>query len=545
MSMIQHNFTQGSPEWMQYRAEHFNASDAAAMLGCSPYKTRDDLLREMATGETKPVDAATQRRFDDGHRFEALARVKAEQIVGEDLYPVVGSEGRLSASFDGLTLMGETIWEHKTINDTLRGITDGAALPEYYRAQMEQQLMLSGADKVLFSATRWKDDELQEEMHVWYMPDFTMRGRLLQGWAQFAIDLASYTVPDKKVEAVGEKPSALPVLFVEVAGTLVTTDNIKEFRAGAEKLIAGIKTELKTDQDFADAEQMVKHLDEAEKRIDLLKDQMLSKTGDLNQILVTLEDIQQNLMRNTRLKLSKQVEAQKVNRRNQIVADAEKEFKTFLAGINAEFAPAVSITTVKPDFYLAIKGKRSFEMMVSSCNDLTAKSKIEANEIAAKVRGNLALLAEQKEYDFLFPNKQQLASMERDHLALVVTSKIEEYKVAEQKKRDAEIERQRAAAEQKRLDEEAQQQREDARQKLAAQPEPLKAAAPAQQEEKPVVYPPSAIRAAAPAPTTEAVGTIKRRPTSAQIIETLCDHYHANEATVTTWLREMNLERAA
>jgi putative phage-type endonuclease len=533
MSMIQHNFTQGSPEWMQYRAEHFNASDAAAMLGCSPYKTRDDLLREMATGETKPVDAATQRRFDDGHRFEALARVKAEQIVGEDLYPVVGSEGRLSASFDGLTLMGETIWEHKTINDTLRGITDGAALPEYYRAQMEQQLMLSGADKVLFSATRWKDDELQEEMHVWYMPDFTMRGRLLQGWAQFAIDLASYTVPDKKVEAVGEKPSALPVLFVEVAGTLVTTDNIKEFRAGAEKLIAGIKTELKTDQDFADAEQMVKHLDEAEKRIDLLKDQMLSKTGDLNQILVTLEDIQQNMMRATRLKLSRQVEAQKVTRRKQIVGDAEREFGKFLDGVNREFPSGVGVGMVSPNFEAAIKGKRSFDMMVSACNDLTAKSKIEANEIAAKVRGNLALLAEQKEYDFLFPNKQRLAFMERDHLTLMINSTIAGYK---------------ADQERKRQEEEAKRQRdEEARQKLAAQPEPVKAAEPVQalQDEKPAQRPQVSVRAAAPASTPTVVGNIKRRPTNAQIIETLCDYYQANEATVTAWLREMNLEQAA
>ena len=107
-----HNLTQGSPEWHAYRAQHFNASDAPAMMGCSPYKTRTQLLHELHTGLTPDVDAAQQRRFDDGHRYEALARPLAEEFIGQELYPVVGSEGRYSASSDGLT-MDETIgFEH-------------------------------------------------------------------------------------------------------------------------------------------------------------------------------------------------------------------------------------------------------------------------------------------------------------------------------------------------------------------------------------------------------------------------------------------------
>jgi predicted phage-related endonuclease len=71
--MITHNLIQGTPEWHAFRAAHFPASEAPAMLGVSPYKTRNQLLQEKATGITAEVDAATQRRFDDGHRFEALA----------------------------------------------------------------------------------------------------------------------------------------------------------------------------------------------------------------------------------------------------------------------------------------------------------------------------------------------------------------------------------------------------------------------------------------------------------------------------------------
>jgi hypothetical protein len=127
--MITHDLTPNTPEWLAYRATMFNASDAPAMMGCSPYKTRAQLLREMHTGLAGEVDAGTQRRFDDGHRFEDLARPLAEQIIGESLYVVVGSEGRHSASFDGLTLAEDTDWEHKSLNDALRAILPAESKP--------------------------------------------------------------------------------------------------------------------------------------------------------------------------------------------------------------------------------------------------------------------------------------------------------------------------------------------------------------------------------------------------------------------------------
>ena len=64
--MKTHNLTQGSAAWLAYRATHFNASDAPAMLGVSPYKTRTELLHELHTGLAPEVDAHTQARFDAG-----------------------------------------------------------------------------------------------------------------------------------------------------------------------------------------------------------------------------------------------------------------------------------------------------------------------------------------------------------------------------------------------------------------------------------------------------------------------------------------------
>src|SRR5688572_10085106 len=96
---------QGTPEWHTHRATHRNASEAAVMLGKHPSITRSELLRIRATGIEREIHDFLQRLFDDGHKFEALARPLAEKIVGEDLYPCVGVEDQNSASFDGLTLM--------------------------------------------------------------------------------------------------------------------------------------------------------------------------------------------------------------------------------------------------------------------------------------------------------------------------------------------------------------------------------------------------------------------------------------------------------
>ena len=191
------NLIQGTDEWVAHRKTSLNASDAPAMMGCSSYKTRDQLIAERATGIIPEVDAMTQRLFDSGHRFEGLARPLAEKIIGEDLYPCTGlMDGtRLSASFDGLTMLEEVAFEHKRMNSRLRDVLStpgctGADLPMEYQIQMEQQCAVSGCDRVLFMASDWDDqDQLIEELHCWYMPNPELRSRIVAGWEQLLKDI--------------------------------------------------------------------------------------------------------------------------------------------------------------------------------------------------------------------------------------------------------------------------------------------------------------------------------------------------------------------
>ncbi|KXU33912.1 hypothetical protein AXE65_08090 [Ventosimonas gracilis] len=185
---------QGTPEWHTHRQTHFNASEAAAMLGVSPYTKRDALLKQKKTGITPEVNQYQQAIFDKGHLIESLLRPIAEQQLGQELYPCVGVlEGtKLSASFDGLTMDERTVFEAKTLNKTLRK-TQGKPLPLHYRAQLEQQLLVSGADRALFIAASLNDaGDISDQLTVDYLSDPELRQRIIQGWQQFEKDLAEY-----------------------------------------------------------------------------------------------------------------------------------------------------------------------------------------------------------------------------------------------------------------------------------------------------------------------------------------------------------------
>ena len=152
----------GTPEWEQHRASCFNASDAAAMPDMSPYKSRSELIREVATGVRPDVSPELQRRFDDGHRFEAAVRPLAERLIGEELFTPI-----MSVEIDGMRPVCAVRrpdderrhrWEHKTLNKELDSHLSKGIVPVQYHPQLEQRLAVSGAGRVLFMASNGTEE---------------------------------------------------------------------------------------------------------------------------------------------------------------------------------------------------------------------------------------------------------------------------------------------------------------------------------------------------------------------------------------------------
>ena len=438
------NLVQGTPEWHAHRAQYHNASDAPAMMGCSPYKTRNQLVREKAAGVAEEVTPERQRIFDNGHRYEALARPLAEDLLGQELYPCVGVQAKYSASFDGLTLMEDIAFEHKSLNDDLRLAmpVDGAdvCLPMHYQVQMEHLLMVSGAERCLFMASKWNGEELIEERHCWYSPDAELRARIVAGWEQFEADVAAFE-PEVAVAPAptGRAPDQMPALLIEVTG-MVTASNLAEWKGQAIAVFQNISRELVTDQDFADAEKTVKWCGDIEEQLKGAKQHALSQTESIDLLFRTIDAISAEA-RQVRLDLDKLVTRRKEERRTEIGNGARRAVQDHVRNINetlGEHGLSMPATLVA-DISAAMKGKRSFSSMQEAVDTVAANAKIAASQQADKVRANTAILSEHAAHSTLFADRVVLcATKSAEDLRNLVAARIGAHQQAEQKRLDDE-----------------------------------------------------------------------------------------------------------
>ncbi len=436
-----HNVIQGSPEWVALRAGYFTASDAPAMMGASPYTTRAELLRRKHTGLLEEVDEATQRRFDAGHQTEAAFRPIAEEILdGEDLAAVTGSielDGlHLLASFDGLTFDRTTGYEHKLFNASLaRAIeADGEPGPAYYW-QMEHQLLVSGAQRILFVTSDGTRDCMA---HCFYESKPERRAKLIAGWKQFAEDLAAYqpeAAPEPK--AVGRTPENLPALHIEIRGE-VRASNLATFHEHAMAVLQGINRELTTDQHFADAEKTVKWCEGVEERLEAAKQHALSQTASIEQLFRTIDDVKAETRR-VRLELSNTVKARKESIRGEIVAEATTKLREHMAKLGASVGMPVPASPA--DFGSAIKGKKSVQSMRDAVDQVLADAKMAASDLAGRMTQNLRTLEGQAEFAHLFADRATLVLKAPDDLQAVVANRVAEHKRKEAERLEAERER--------------------------------------------------------------------------------------------------------
>ena len=444
--MITTNLIQGTPEWHAHRAQYFNASEAPAMMGASQYMTRTALLDLYKKGVSPEFSKYVQEKvINPGHSFEALARPLAEKIIGEDLYPCTGTEGRYSASFDGLTLLGDAAWEHKSLNDGLRsmivnGKTTGLGLPLQYQIQMQHQCMVSGVDRVLFMASEWEGDKLVEERHCWYASNLDLEDKIIAGWAQFEVDLVNHVPTTIAPSATGHAPDQLPTLHIELTG-MVTASNLIEFRDQAIAVFQGISTDLQTDQDFADAEKTVKWCSDIEDRLKAAKDHALSQTQSIDELFRAIDSISAEA-RGKRLELDKLVKVRKESIRAEIVAEGCTEVREHYRTINATIGAQHVILppqSLQLEIGAAIKGKKSISSMRDAVNTAVAFAKISASQRVDAVRLSIAALDEASAgYESLFADRVQLcAGKAPDDIRNLAAARIAAHKVAEEAKEAA------------------------------------------------------------------------------------------------------------
>lgn len=439
-----HNLKQGSSEWHQFRLNHHGASEAGAMLNVSPTTKRDELLQIKKTGLPKAFsDFVEQRIFAEGHRVEPLARELVEQAIGDDLYPVVYSLGKLSASCDGIT-MDETIaFECKQFNQSLFDGVKAGDVPPYHMAQCQQIMMVTGAMSVYFTVS---DGTPENTAWTIVTPSQQWFDRIGDGWAQFDADLESFVVVEPVAEVVAEAIPQLPALSVITRGEVVQS-NLPQFKQAAIGFIKSVNTDLQTDQDFVNAKAFVKYALDGEERLEAQKGAISAQTSDIETAIRTIDDVKAEL-RAKRLEIDKLVKTREQSIKIEIKLAGETEWLKHKTELQAGFKGVVQLIVADPDLAGAMKNKRTIDSLRNAVNSEVANAKVAATQVARDIGNKLKFMAESaSEYRFLFNDLQTIIYKPMDDLQLIVATRIEQHKKAEAER--LEQERQRIAAEEK------------------------------------------------------------------------------------------------
>lgn len=438
------NLVQGSPEWLAHRRTARNASDAPVMMGATTNMSRRELVRLRAVGlDREHSDYVQKFILDRGHEVEPALRAYAERLTGEDFYPIVAAsdDGYLSASFDGVTLDEAMIIEAKQFScDKAECINRGKIPPSDYWQVVQQFAVCESASECVYLVGDGTDDgthflrisraSIKDDIHA-----------LRMGWEQFDKDVEAYQPEPASAPApVGRAPETLPALHIEVTGK-VTASNLIEYKAHALEVFAGINRDLKTDEDFANAEKTVKWCGDVEERLKAAKQHALSQTASIDELFRAIDDISAEARR-VRLDLDKLVKARKDTIREEIVSGGVVALRIHIEALNERLGEQL-MPDVPADFAGSIKGKKSLSSMRDAVDTELARAKIAANEIADRIQINLQAVREREDLSFLFPDVKQLVPKARDDLAAVIAMRIAEHERKEADRREA----QKAAAE--------------------------------------------------------------------------------------------------
>lgn len=376
---------QGTPRWLEVRKGYFCASEAPAMMGLSPYMTRDELLRSKKTGWQKPQ--GFQKHLRDGHEAERLTRAAAESYLDADLFPativsVVEGMDFLS-SFDGIDISGEKIWENKNRNSALivtMKTTDD--VPDAYWPQLEHQLLTVGKNMLLFTSS----DGVGDPEWLVYKSRPERRQAIIDGWKLFADDLATY---DPKMP----EPTAQAPVVADICGfsdQLVVHSRGDVYVAGIETLREQARLFLdeevskpQTDSDLALAEQMVVACKKAENRITLAIDNVFDGITGARAAQDDLMDIHKSL-RDARLRMDKKVKAGKAKIRNDLVDAAMNRIRELKSELKSGAPDGIAYPEIAVDFQGAMKNKKTREGLKNAIDAEMVRAMISVRQEYAK-----------------------------------------------------------------------------------------------------------------------------------------------------------------
>lgn len=470
---------QGSDLWLEERLNHNCASEAAVVMGDSPYMTRNQLL-DMKRGWQKNPDPAFKKRlYQRGHDHEAQARPitemelceNLEQAVGKVLATYSGETTELLASYDGIdqgvfTGRPEITWEHKDWNATLaENVRNGVLEPLYYW-QLEQQCLVAGTGTAYFTCS---DGTENNRVSMWYQSVPERRLELIKAWIQFDKDLAEHEVEAKQEKVLAVKAS-LPALTWSIENGVIVTNAEQVLETVRELAETEINRPLETALDFGNKEQLIKAVKAARSKlketVEAVRGEFVSY-AEFEKITAEFDTVLMKMQTDGEKKVKAAKEAQK----QAIQEKAAEELTEYVEACTAKIQPfdvRQFIGVVQPDFASAMKGKRNLESLQAAVDQVVADKKIEIETLMETLVPNIAFYNETVgEFGFLFGDINGIATSPAEAFKAVVTSRIAEQKQKDQDCIEAEA-KAKAEREERKVAEESQSNEKRAKEVEAA-----------------------------------------------------------------------------
>lgn len=150
MRIIQ--FEQRSPEWLDWRQGGIGASEAAAVIGQSPWDTAQELWeKKMGLRPGAKMNYAMQRGVD----YEDEARAYFEERIGEEFTPICCQHDEadfVRASLDGINFGMTGGLEIKIPGLKTHQMALAGKVPIYYDYQMQHQMMVADWDFIWYGS---------------------------------------------------------------------------------------------------------------------------------------------------------------------------------------------------------------------------------------------------------------------------------------------------------------------------------------------------------------------------------------------------------
>ncbi len=189
---------QGSDQWLALRYDKITSTDVSSILGLNPFKSVEHLWK--LKQRLIPPDEINEK-MKRGSELEEPARQLLIKETGIDFKPAVllhDNHSWAMASLDGLSDCGRFIAEIKSPNEDTHKLALNGIIKEYYHAQIQHALFVSGAEKCYYFSYRPEFEPSFSIIEVYPNKEFIEK--MIPKLYDFWLRLSNFQEPEKPWE---------------------------------------------------------------------------------------------------------------------------------------------------------------------------------------------------------------------------------------------------------------------------------------------------------------------------------------------------------